>query len=147
MSWIIDDIAGVLASTDVKKIMNDFYQEGKGHDPIIHFYETFLAAYDPKEREKRGVYYTPESVVSYIVRSVHKVLKEKFGKNFHIHLYTSLNLVSKDALERLYSSGLDEIRFHLDLNSNKLWEKLDIAGNFEWDVGVELPLIPTKEKI
>ena len=80
MSWIIDDIAGVLASTDVKKIMNDFYQEGKGHDPIIHFYETFLAAYDPKEREKRGVYYTPESVVSYIVRSVHKVLKEKFGK-------------------------------------------------------------------
>ena len=82
-----------------------------------------------------------DRTVSYI-----KKLKEKFGKNFHIHLYTSLNLVSKDALERLYSSGLDEIRFHLDLNSNKLWEKLDIAGNFEWDVGVELPLIPTKEK-
>src|SRR3989338_671785 len=75
-----------------------------------------------------------------------KKLKEKFGKKFHIHLYTSLDLVSKDALERLYSAGLDEIRFHLDIDSNKLWEKLNIARNFKWDIGVELPLIPTKEK-
>ncbi|HAZ27810.1 TPA: hypothetical protein DCY67_04205, partial [Candidatus Acetothermia bacterium] len=51
-----------------------------GADPIVHFYETFLAQYDPKERERRGVYYTPEPVVSYIVRSLHQVLKEKFDK-------------------------------------------------------------------
>ncbi|KKU16152.1 MAG: hypothetical protein UX25_C0042G0009 [Candidatus Woesebacteria bacterium GW2011_GWC2_45_9] len=80
MEWIIDDIAEVLATSDVKKIMENFYKEGRGHDPIIHFYETFLAEYDPKERAKRGVYYTPEPVVSYIVRSIHKLLKEKFGK-------------------------------------------------------------------
>src|SRR3990167_7583792 len=80
LEWIVDDISEVLANADVKKIMTDFYKEGKGHDPIIHFYETFLAEYDPKEREKRGVYYTPESVVGYIVRSIHKLLKEKFGK-------------------------------------------------------------------
>jgi len=80
MEWIIDDVAEVLATSDVKKIMENFYKEGKGKDPVIHFYETFLSEYDPKEREKRGVYYTPEPVVSYIVRSIHKLLKEEFGK-------------------------------------------------------------------
>lgn len=80
MEWIVDEIAEVLAIADVKKIISDFYKEGKGLDPIIHFYETFLAQYDPKEREKRGVYYTPEPVVSYIVRSIHKPLKEKFNR-------------------------------------------------------------------
>lgn len=80
MEWIVDDIAEILAVADIKKIMTDFYKEGKGLDPIIHFYETFLAEYDPKEREKRGVYYTPEPVVGYIVRSIHKLLKEKFNR-------------------------------------------------------------------
>lgn len=80
MEWIIDDIAEVLAVADVKKIIHDFYKEGKGRDPVIHFYETFLAEYDPEEREKRGVYYTPEPVVSYIVRSVHKLLQQRLDK-------------------------------------------------------------------
>lgn len=80
MSWIIDDIAEVLQVSQVKEIMEKFYRKGKGKDPVIHFYETFLAEYDSKEREKRGVYYTPEPVVGYIVRSIHKLLKNKFGK-------------------------------------------------------------------
>src|SRR3990167_7656687 len=80
MEWIIDDISEVLAETDVKKILHQYFHEGKGKDPIVHFYETFLAEYDPTTREKRGVYYTPEPVVSYIVRSLHIILKEKFGK-------------------------------------------------------------------
>ncbi|MBI5356945.1 N-6 DNA methylase [Candidatus Collierbacteria bacterium] len=80
MEWVIDDIAEVLANSNVRQIIENYYKEGRGKDPIIHFYETFLGAYDPKEREKRGVYYTPEPVVEYIVRSIHKLLKEKFGK-------------------------------------------------------------------
>jgi len=80
MEVAVDDIAAVLDAADVKKIIDSFHREGKGRDPIVHFYETFLAAYDPKERERRGVYYTPEPVVGYIVRSVHKLLKEKFSK-------------------------------------------------------------------
>jgi len=51
----------------------------KGKDPIIHFYETFLSTYDPEIRERRGVYYTPEAVVGYIVRSIHSILKTHFG--------------------------------------------------------------------
>jgi type I restriction-modification system DNA methylase subunit len=80
MEWIIDDISEILAVTDVKNILHRYFHEGKGKDPVVHFYETFLAEYDPKTREKRGVYYTPEPVVSYIVRSLHNILKEHFNR-------------------------------------------------------------------
>jgi predicted helicase len=80
MEWIIDDISEVLAVTDVRNILTQYFHEGKGKDPVVHFYETFLAEYDPKTREKRGVYYTPEPVVSYIVRSLHNILKEHFDR-------------------------------------------------------------------
>lgn len=76
---LIDDIAEILCVTDIQEILHKYYQEGKGSDPIIHFYETFLSEYDPSLREKRGVYYTPEPVVGYIVRSIHSLLKSHFG--------------------------------------------------------------------
>jgi len=80
MEWIVDDISQVLAVADVKQILHKYFHEGKGKDPIIHFYETFLAEYDPAERERRGVYYTPEPVVSYITRSLHAILKDYFNR-------------------------------------------------------------------
>ncbi|MDD8018595.1 MAG: N-6 DNA methylase, partial [Bacteroidota bacterium] len=79
MEVIIDDIAQVLNAADVNKILDEFYRKGKGEDPIVHFYETFLNIYDPATREKRGVYYTPEPVVKYIVRSIHDLLKTHFN--------------------------------------------------------------------
>jgi Type ISP C-terminal specificity domain/N-6 DNA Methylase len=80
MEWMVDDISEVLSVADAKGILHKYFHEGKGKDPIIHFYETFLAEYDPQTRERRGVYYTPEPVVSYIVRSLHEILKSKFDK-------------------------------------------------------------------
>ena len=80
MEWIVDDISQVLAAADVSQILHKYFHEGKGKDPIVHFYETFLSEYDPAERERRGVYYTPEPVVSYIARSLHIILKEYFGR-------------------------------------------------------------------
>jgi predicted helicase len=79
MEVIIDDIAEVLNVADAKMILDQYYHEGKGSDPVLHFYETFLSVYDPQTREKRGVYYTPEPVVSFIVRSLHQILKDKFN--------------------------------------------------------------------
>ena len=76
---IVEDITEILNVTDVNKILHEYYHAGKGRDPIIHFYETFLATYDPAIRERRGVYYTPEPVVGYIVRSIHSLLKSDFG--------------------------------------------------------------------
>lgn len=75
-----------------------------------------------------------------------KNLKDKFGSEFHVHLYTSLNLVNLESLQKLFAAGLDEIRFHLDLDDQKLWEKLSLAKLFKWDVGVEVPLIVGKEE-
>jgi len=80
LDWIIDDITDVLAVADVKKTLHEYFVKGRGEDPIMHFYETFLSEYDPKEREQRGVYYTPQEVVSYIVRSLNIILKDIFSK-------------------------------------------------------------------
>lgn len=80
LEWIIDGIINVLASTDISSILKDFHTTKWTDDPVIHFYETFLEVYNPKEREKRGVYYTPAPVVSYIVRSIHELLKSEFDK-------------------------------------------------------------------
>ncbi len=79
MEVMVDDIAEVLNAADVNNILRGYYKAGKGEDPIVHFYETFLSEYDPATREKRGVYYTPEPVVRYIVRSVHEILKTHFN--------------------------------------------------------------------
>ncbi|MBT4538818.1 radical SAM protein [Candidatus Woesearchaeota archaeon] len=74
-----------------------------------------------------------------------KKLKKEFGKQFHVHLYTSLNLVTKKSLEQLYKAGLDEIRFHLDFDDKKFWKKISLAKSYPWDIGTELPLLPDKE--
>ena len=79
VDWIVDDLVNLLAHADIGAILQDFGTRTRTEDPVVHFYETFLAAYDPKMREARGVYYTPEPVVSYIVRSVDHILKKDFG--------------------------------------------------------------------
>jgi hypothetical protein len=76
---LVDDLAQLLAQADIGTILAKFGSESARNDPVIHFYETFLAAYDPAARERRGVYYTPQSLVSYIVGSVDHVLREAFG--------------------------------------------------------------------
>ena len=81
LAWCVDDLAEVLSVADAQGILDRYYREGKGSDPIVHFYETFLGQYDPDERERRGVYYTPEPVVGYIVRSLHGLLKMEFSKH------------------------------------------------------------------
>ena len=70
----------ILFNTDIQKILHRFYTECKGRDPIVHFYETYLSEYDPKLREKRGVYYTSEPEVRYLLLSIHSLLKSHFGK-------------------------------------------------------------------
>jgi len=74
------DIVSLLNRADFNAILADFGRRTRTEDPVVHFYETFLSAYDPKLRESRGVYYTPEPVVQFIVRSVDELLKTRFGK-------------------------------------------------------------------
>ena len=77
----IQDVVELLRGdeTDLPSILRDFGNRNLGEDPVIHFYEHFLAAYNKKLKVKRGVFYTPRPVVSYIVRSVHELLQTEFG--------------------------------------------------------------------
>jgi len=75
----VDDLIQTLEHADMFRILEDFGQRGPRRDPVVHFYETFLQAYDPQLREVRGVYDTPEPVVNYIVQSIDWLLKNRFG--------------------------------------------------------------------
>jgi predicted helicase len=76
--WLVEHLVKVLNHADIGAILADFGKRTRQEDPVVHFYETFLKHYNPQVREIRGVYYTPEPVVSYIVRSVDLLLKDKF---------------------------------------------------------------------
>ena len=75
----VDNLADVFRATNIKELLKNFGKRTKMQDPIIHFYETFLGEYDPKLKKARGVWYTPEPVVKFIVRSVDKILRRDFG--------------------------------------------------------------------
>ena len=77
--WVVDALADIFRATDVAALLEDFGKTTQTRDPIIHFYETFLAEYDPKLRKARGVWYTPAPVVNFIVRAVDDILKTEFN--------------------------------------------------------------------
>lgn len=95
----VDDLTRLLSDTDMGAILADFGKRTRQQDPVVHFYETFLAEYDPKLRAARGVYYTPEPVVSYIVRSVDDILRKQFSCPDGLAETTRINY------ERLSESG------------------------------------------
>nr|MDJ0613964.1 N-6 DNA methylase [Rhizobiaceae bacterium] len=75
----VDELAEIFQAVDLQKLFKDFGTFTQRNDPFIHFYETFLAKYNPAKRKARGVWYTPEPVVNFIVRAVDDVLKTEFG--------------------------------------------------------------------
>ena len=78
IAWVVDDLVNVFLATDVQKVMKNYTKKGMHHDPMIHFYEDFLTAYNPALRKSKGVWYTPQSVVQFIVRAVDEILKSDF---------------------------------------------------------------------
>ena len=122
---IVDDIAAILNVADTNKILHEYHHTGKGRDPIIHFYETFLATYDPDIRERRGVYYTPEPVVGYIVRSVHSILKSHFDLSDGL---ASEEVQLLDPAGGTLTFPAEAIR----LAANEFKEKYGAGGLYNW---------------
>ncbi|MBB3474264.1 type ISP restriction/modification enzyme [Sphingomonas sp. BK345] len=76
--YIVDDLVQVMRASDPHSLFENYGKFTARNDPFVHFYEDFLAAYNPKKRKSRGVWYTPEPVVDFIVRAVDHVLKTEF---------------------------------------------------------------------
>ena len=79
IAWVVDDLVTVFRATDLKKLMASYSKDKRHHDPMIHFYEDFLSEYNPKLRKSKGVWYTPQPVVGFIVRAVDEILQKEFG--------------------------------------------------------------------
>lgn len=78
IKWIVDSLVEIFLACNVEEILKNYGKSTKMEDPIIHFYETFLSEYDPKLRKARGVWYTPQPVVNFIIRAVDDILKTEF---------------------------------------------------------------------
>ena len=78
IKWIVDDLVQIFLACNVEQMLKNYGKATKMEDPIIHFYEDFLSEYDPKLRKARGVWYTPQPVVNFIVRAVDDILKTEF---------------------------------------------------------------------
>ena len=81
VGWILDEIVDVLAAAPVREMLDRYFRRGRGRDPVLDFYQTFLRHYDPGLRKRRGVYYTPPELVSYVVRSVDRLLRTRLGRS------------------------------------------------------------------
>ena len=99
--WIIDDLATIFQATRVDTIMSRWSDSNDKRDPFLHFYETFLAEYNPSKRKSRGVWYTPEAVVNFIVRAVDDVLKTEFNE--------PMGLASTNKIQVKVKTGTKEV--------------------------------------
>ncbi len=78
IKWVVDDLIALFRATNIEQLMSSYSKNKQHEDPLMHFYEDFLSAYDPKLRNDFGVFYTPLSIVRFIVRAVDDTLKTDF---------------------------------------------------------------------
>ena len=98
IAWIVEDLASMFAATDAERIMRNYGGNKRHSDPIVHFYEDFLAEYDPKLRKARGVWYTPAPVVKFIVSSIDQILQTEF--NLPMGLADDSTIMIKRAIQQ-----------------------------------------------
>ena len=100
IAWVVDDLVTVFLASDLQKIMKAYGEDKRHHDPMIHFYEDFLSEYNPKLRKSKGVWYTPQPVVGFIVRAVDEILQKEFNLSEGLADYST---IEKDvAVEQSY---------------------------------------------
>lgn len=110
VTYILQNIETLLQNVPTEMLRTAFTPRNDEQDPVIHFYETFLAQYDPQRRIDRGVYYTPPQVISYIVRSVDALLKTELNKPSGLADDNTLILDPATGTGGFLLSALDHIR-------------------------------------
>lgn len=116
IAWVVDDLVTVFQATNIEKIMKTYGQDKLHHDPMIHFYEDFLAEYNPKLRKSKGVWYTPQPVVSFIVRAVDEILQKEFNLPDGLADYSMIEreVAAEQSRDKRTTDGLkhEKRRFH-----------------------------------
>lgn len=116
ITWVVDDLVTVFQATNIEKIMESYGQDKLHHDPMIHFYEDFLAEYNPKLRKSKGVWYTPQPVVSFIVRAVDEILQKEFNLPDGLADYSMIEreVAAEQSRDKRTTDGLkhEKRRFH-----------------------------------
>ena len=116
IAWVVDDLVTVFRATDLKKIMATYGHNKRHHDPMIHFYEDFLSEYNPKLRKSKGVWYTPQPVVGFIVRAVDEILQKDFGLSEGLADYSIIEkeVAAEQSRDKRTTDGMKHVnrRFH-----------------------------------
>lgn len=132
IDWAIDDLVLLLSQVDMGSILEDFGRRTRQEYPVVHFYETFLAAYNAALRKSRGVYYTPEPVVSFIVRSLDAILKEKFDLPLGLADNTRDPVTNKPRVQILYpATGTGTFLYEVVKQIYRNLEEMGMAN--QWD--------------
>ena len=116
IAWVVDDLVTVFQATNLQKIMESYSRDKLHHDPMIHFYEDFLSEYNPKLRKSKGVWYTPQPVVGFIVRAVDEILQKDFGLPEGLADYSMIEreVVVEQSRDKRTSDGMkhEKRKFH-----------------------------------
>ena len=116
IAWVVDDLVTVFQATDLKTLMATYVQDKRHHDPMIHFYEDFLSEYNPKLRKSKGVWYTPQPVVGFIVRAVDEILQKEFDLPEGLADYSMIEreVAVEQSFDRRTADGMKHAmkRFH-----------------------------------
>lgn len=118
-----------LNASEIERIHQKLVEHKPGEDPVIQFYEPFLKEYDPKEREARGVYYTPKPVVDYIIKSVDWNLRNKFNKTKGLAEESVYLLDPAAGTGTFLMSAIQEIHGNIKKENNSLGDEM-VAREF-----------------
>ena len=138
----VGQLVELLRQTDIEAIVHDFGRQTGGgrEDPVVHFYELFLSEYDRAQKVKRGVFYTPDPVVSYIVRSVDYLLKTEFGLEDGL-ADTSVDPKTGEPLVQILdpATGTGTFLAHV---IDQIWRTVTAKPGADWNAYVTEHLLP-----
>ena len=116
IAWVVDDLVTVFKATNLQEIMANYSKGKRHHDPMIHFYEDFLSEYSPKLRKSKGVWYTPQPIVGFIVRAVDEILQKEFGLSEGLadHSMIERDVVVEQSHDKRTADGMkhEKRKFH-----------------------------------
>jgi predicted helicase len=131
LDWIVEELVTIFLASDVAHIMKNFGKSTKQEDPVVHFYETFLGEYNPALRKARGVWYTPQPVVNFIVRAVDDILKTEFNLPQGLADTSKIKIKKKAVTQTLGKNAkIKEVETEIEVHKVQILDPATGTGTF-----------------